>query len=138
MIKQILAVLIAATAITSCNNDTTPAEEKDKRIPLSSDTVNVVTMRDTMVIFESTCRGCAYEGSTSFDIEDTAGVVKLAKIITTDNNSSDMAGGNVSKDLVIVPQKIGGTTFKLYKSYKGELTAEDSARAKTYTVEVTN
>ena len=138
MIKQAMAVIIAAATITSCNNDTTPAGEKDKRISLSSDTVNVVTMRDTLVIYESTCRGCAYEGSTSFDIEDTAGVVKLEKIVTTNNNPSDMAGGNVSKDLVIVPVKKGGTTFKLYKSFKGDFTAEDSARAKTYTVEVTN
>ncbi len=138
MIKQAMAVIIAAATITSCNNDTTPAEEKDKRISLSSDTVNVVTMRDTMVIYESTCRGCAYEASTSFDIEDTAGVVKLEKIVTTDNNPSDMAGGNVSKELVIVPVKTGGTTFKLYKSWKGGFSAEDSARAKTYTVEVTN
>ena len=91
-----------------------------------------------MVIYESTCRGCAYEGSTNFGISDSLGIVKLDNVITTDNSSPDMAGGSISKDLILVPLKTGTTAFKLYKFWEQVATAKDSARFTTYTVEVKN
>ncbi|MBK8311990.1 MAG: hypothetical protein IPL04_14870 [Chitinophagaceae bacterium] len=56
-------------------------------------------MTDTLVIYESTCRGCAFEGSTNFEISDSLGIIKLYDIITEDNNPSDMDGGSISKTL---------------------------------------
>lgn len=112
-------------------------DNDDKKIALKTDTLNVVTMKDTMVIYEGTCRGCAYENSTNFSIMDTSGIVELNGIITTDNNPSNMDGGNISKDLIIVPKKTGTTTMKLFKFYKQEgLTAKDSANASQYKIEV--
>ena len=49
-----------------------------------------------------------------------------------------MDGGSISKTLVLVPTKIGTTTFKLYKFWKQERTAEDSARFSSYSIEVKN
>ena len=112
--------------------------KKESKIMLTTDTASVVTMKDTMIIYESVCRGCAYENSTNFSISDTAGIVELNGIITTDNSPSNMDGGSINKDLIIVPKKIGTTTFTLFKSYKEKLTAEDSANAPRYTIEVKN
>jgi hypothetical protein len=123
----------------SCNNK--PSGDhgvKDNRVALHSDTLNTVTLRDTLVIFESTCRGCAYETSTHFDISDSAGLVKLFAVHTIDNNPSGVNGGNISKELVLLPMKTGFTTMKLYKFWKQEETAEDSARYISYKIEVRN
>ena len=76
-------------------------------------------MADTLVIYESTCRGCAYESSTAFAIKDSFDIVKLLTVETQDNNSQDMAGGNVSKNLILVPVKTGKTVLKMYKFWKG-------------------
>jgi hypothetical protein len=137
MYKYIFVLIIAA-AFISCNNQSKNEPPKDNRISLQRDTINVVKPTDTLVIFESTCRGCAYEGSTNFSIDDSLGVVKLTNVITTDNNSPDMAGGSVSKQLVIVPLKAGTTTFRMYKFWSETKTAKDSANSVMYTVTVKN
>ena len=132
-------IIILSLLIVSCNNNDTKKEKiKDTKISLRSDTINVVKLSDTLVIYESTCRGCAYEGSTSFDISDSLNIVRLQGIVTTDNNSSDMAGGSISKDLILVPMNTGTTTIKMYKFWKEPATAADSAGFKTYTIEVRN
>lgn len=136
--KKILVLLCPAFCLFSCTNQAKEKEEvTDNRIALRTDTLNVVKLTDTLVIYESTCRGCAYETSTSFAISDSMNIVKLADIITTDNSPADMDGGSIRKDLVLVPQKTGIARIKLYKFWKQEKTAEDSARFATYTIEVT-
>ena len=137
--KNLILVIVSALFILSCTNNKKEKEiENDNRIALHTDTLNVVKLADTLVIYESTCRGCAFEGSTSFEISDSLGIIKLYDIITEDNNPSDMDGGRISKTLVLVPTKIGTTTFKLYKFWKQERTAEDSARFSSYSIEVKN
>ena len=120
--------------IISCNNST--PDVVDKRIPLRTDTINVVKLSDTLVIYESTCRGCEYEVSTNFAISDSMNIVKLAHVITTDNNSVEMNGGSIRKDLVLVPVKTGVTNMKLYKFWAKEKTAKDSARFTSFKIEV--
>ena len=137
--KNLILVIVSALFILSCTNNKKEKEiENDNRIALHTDTLNVVKLADTLVIYESTCRGCAFEGSTSFEISDSLGIIKLYDIITEDNNPSDMDGGSISKTLVLVPTKIGTTTFKLYKFWKQERTAEDSVRFSSYSIEVKN
>lgn len=136
-LPAILFVFISCTN-SKKGKDTGEIATVDKRVGLRSDTVNLVKMTDTMVIYESTCRGCAYEGSTNFGISDSLGIVKLDNIITRDNNSPDMNGGNISKTLVLVPVKPGLTTIKMYKFWTQEKKAEDSARFTSYTIEVRN
>ncbi|MEO5948360.1 MAG: hypothetical protein ABIP79_16195 [Chitinophagaceae bacterium] len=137
--KNLILVIFSALFIVSCtDNKREDAIKDDNRIALHTDTLNVVKLTDTLVIYESTCRGCAYEGSTNFEISDTLGLIKLYNVITEDNNPSDMDGGSISKTLVLVPTKIGTTTFKLYKFWKQERTAEDSARFSSYSIEVKN
>jgi hypothetical protein len=131
----IFTALLAIACTTKKNN---PAIEKDNRISLHSDTLNVVKLTDTLVIYESTCRGCAYEQSTHFGISDSLGIIKLLLVETADNNSPDMAGGNISKDLILVPVKAGVTAIKLYKFWKEEATAKDSANFTLYKIEVQN
>ena len=119
----------------SCSNN--PKDiVADNRIALRTDTVNVVKLTDTLVIFESTCRGCAYERSTNFAISDSMDIIKLADIITTDSSPADMDGGSISKDLVLVPVKTGTTNIKVYKFWSPEKTAKDSANFTSYKIEV--
>ena len=116
MINKIFFTLLVSAAIISCSNNpkSDKTKDTDKRISLHSDTVNVVKLTDTLVIYESVCRGCAYETSTNFAITDSMNIIKLADIITTDNNPSNMDGGSISKDLIFVAQKPGTTVIKVY------------------------
>lgn len=107
-------------------------------IVLQQGKTNTVKLKDSLWIAESTCRGCAYENSTSFDIEDTAGLVKLVSIKTTDETAADTDGGGISKTLVLVPTAVGTTTIKQYKYYGTQMTAKDSANYKTYSIEIKN
>lgn len=120
-----------------CNNNAKEIDKvTDNRIALRADTLNTVKLTDTMVIFESTCRGCAYEASTNFAISDSMNIVRLDDIVTIDNSPPDMDGGSISKDLVLVPVKPGITDIKLYKFLRQEKSKEDSARFTTYKIEV--
>jgi hypothetical protein len=136
--KKLFVLLFIITALCSCTNSSTDVtkEVADNRIALRADTINTVKLTDTLVIFESTCRGCAYESSTNFTISDSMNIVKLADIVTTDNSPPDMDGGSISKDLILVPQKTGATMIKLYKFWTMEKTAADSARFTSYKIEV--
>ena len=132
-------LLIFATMVMlliSCSNSDKKAVEKDNKIALHADTLNVVRLTDTLVIYESTCRGCAYETSTSFDISDTAGIIKMHAIITTDNSAPGTDGGNISKDIILVPQKTGSTVVKLFRFLKPD--SKDSTDVKLYSIEVKN
>ena len=142
--NKIFSIVFAGIAFISCNNSAKDVVEKgvvtndvvDNKISLRTDTINTIKLTDTLVIYESTCRGCAYEASTNFDISDSMEIIKLADIITTDNSSPDMAGGSISKDLILVPQKTGTTIIKLYKFWNQEKTAKDSANFTSYKIEV--
>ncbi len=136
--KNRFLLLLISISIFSCTNNTTydSKEITDNRIALRTDTLNTVKLTDTMVIFESTCRGCAYENSTSFAIEDSMDIVKLADIVTTDNRPADMNGGSISKDLILIPLKTGTTNIKIYKFWSQEKTAKDSANFTSCKIEV--
>ena len=138
MKKLLLFPALIAFFLSCTNNKEESDTTKDTKIALHTDTVNIVKLTDTLVIYESTCRGCAYEQSTHFDISDSLSIVKLFAVHTKDNNSADINGGSISKDLIIVPVKAGTTTVKLYKFLKEEITAEDSAKFIPYTIEVQN
>jgi hypothetical protein len=132
---RIYFIMLVSIALVSCNNNSTKVIE-DNRIALYTDTLNVVKLTDTLVIFQATCRGCEYERSTNFAISDSMNIVKLEDVITTDNSPDDMDGGSVSKDLILVPLKPGITIMKLYKFWTMEKTAKDSVRFTTYKIEV--
>ena len=134
MIIKLFFSAFMIIGIISCNNGT--PDVVDKRIPLRTDTINVVKLSDTLVIYESTCRGCAYEASTNFSISDSMNMIRLINVITTDNNSPEMDGGSISKKLVLVPVKTGTTNIKLYKFWQMERTAKDSALFTSYKIEV--
>ncbi|MGB3007216.1 MAG: hypothetical protein WBC06_11945 [Chitinophagaceae bacterium] len=137
--KKLIMLPAALVFLISCNQSNKEKKDKeDTRIMLRADTLNVVKLTDTLVIYENACRGCAYEQSTRFDINDSLGVVKLFDIITTDNNPPDVDGGSVSKELILTPQKTGTTAFKLYKFLNQDVTATDSSRYTLYQLEVQN
>jgi hypothetical protein len=118
--KKIIRLLLASTLLISCtNNGKNETPPEDKRISLRSDTVNVVKLTDTLVIYESTCRGCAYESSTAFAVKDSMNILKLLSVHSSDNNSPGMDGGNVGRQLIIVPTKAGSTVMKMYKFWEG-------------------
>lgn len=137
--KYLFITLATTIVYLSCTNaKKEDVDAKDKKIALRSDTINVVTTTDTLVIHESTCRGCAYEQSTNFELEDTLGIVKLLDVITTDNNDPSMNGGNISKDLIIIPLKKGFTTAKLYKHWKQGEQDTTNAILSDYQIDVRN
>jgi hypothetical protein len=137
---KLFLTLISLAFLASCNNqkETDTDEVKDNKLSLNSDTLNVVKLTDTLVIYESTCRGCAYESSTHFSLVDSLDLIKLDKIVTVDNNSSEMSGGNISKQLILVPVKTGSTILKLYKFWDQKETAKDSANVVSYKIEIKN
>ena len=139
--KKIFFIVCGSFVFISCTNNSKNVVEKkreivDNRISLSTDTINVVKLTDTLIIYESTCRGCAYERSTNFAISDSMNIVKLSDIITTDNSPANMTGGSISKDLILVPLKTGITNIKLYKFWSEEKTAKDSTNFASYKIEV--
>jgi hypothetical protein len=135
--KNLFLFPVAVVFLLCCTNSKKEAISiKDSKVMLYTDTINVVKLSDTLVIYESTCRGCKFEQSTLFDISDSLGIIKLLNVVTTDNNPPAMNGGSVSKDLILVPQKTGSTRFRLYKFWGTETAAKDSAMFTTYAVEV--
>jgi hypothetical protein len=124
--------------LISCNNQSSDNATTDKRVALRSDTLNVVKLTDTLVIYESACRGCAYEASTYFGLSDSTDIIQLQEVITKDNNPSDMEGGSISKTIVMFCAKPGKTSFKLYKFLTSNATPKDSALFTRYNVEVVN
>lgn len=133
-----LLLFLLAGFITCDNGKGEPEKKKDNRVVLRTDSVNTVTLTDTMLIYESICRGCKYEGSVRFEIEDSSGGIRLLTVNTNDNNPGGMAGGNVGKELVLMPVKAGSTKMKLYKLLSPETANQDSSRYQTYTIEVKN
>jgi hypothetical protein len=134
---RITTILVTLGLFGSCSNDEKETVD-DKRIVLRSDTLNVVKISDTLLIQENTCRGCAYENSTDFEITDSLGIIGLNSIVTTDNNPANVDGGSISKLLVLVPLKTGKTTFKLYKFHDPERNSQDSTNPISYSVDVKN
>jgi len=139
MEKILVFVVIVGFFLNCINKKKKEAEQKDTKVSLRTDTLNVVKLGDTLVIYESTCRGCAYESSTAFAIKDSFDIVKLLRVETYDNNSPDMAGGSVSKNLILVPAKRGATILKMYKFWKGvPSNMNDSLPFTPYQIEVRN
>jgi hypothetical protein len=137
--KKLLPIIVSVVVFASCNSkESKTTDIDDNKISLHSDTINVVKLKDTLVIYESTCRGCAYEMTTDFEVRDSLGIVKLHDIHTINNSSSDMSGGSISKHLILVPQKTGTTTFKLFKYWGEKTRAKDSLDFTPYTITVTN
>lgn len=137
--KKILPAIVIIGVVAACNNSKkkdNPTE--DNRIYLRADTLNVAKMTDTMVIPENVCRGCAYEKSTEFTINDSLGIVKLDHIESYDNNPPETDGGYISTHLILVPEKPGTTTLKMYKFWEKPYTAEDSARYTSYSIQIKN
>ncbi len=132
--NKIFFTTLISIVVIGCTNNT--KDVIDNRIALRTDTINIVKLTDTLIIYESTCRGCAYERSTNFAISDSMNIIKLADVVTTDNSPADMDGGSISKDLILVPEKLGITNIKLYKFWTIEKTAKDSARFDSYKIEV--
>jgi hypothetical protein len=132
--KKIFLSVLLSIGIISCNNYSINVD--DKKVSLRADTINVVKLTDTLVIYQSICRGCEFEKSANFAISDSLNMLKLVDVITTDNNPAGMDGGNINKDLILVPVKTGKTIFKLYKFWTQEKTAADSAGFASYKIEV--
>ena len=132
-------ILFCATIFLDCSNQQNEKHHsKDNKITLRRDTLNVVKITDQMVIYESTCRSCAFETSTRFEISDTLNIVRLGETITTDDNPPDMAGGSISKELLIVPIKAGITTIRVYKIWSAQTAANDSINYTSYNIDVRN
>ncbi len=134
-----LLIFLAPVFLVAC--DYIPGMRKDPyngMVRLQKDKTNLVKLSDKMVIFESTCRGCAFEETTRFEIYDSLGIIKLADIITTDDSPDNVAGGSISKDIILLPLKTGKTTMKLYKIWDDQTASQDSGRYVSYTIAVSN
>lgn len=123
--------------LAACNNKAeTPEEAPSNLVIMTAAGKNTAGLNDTLVIYENVCRGCAYENSTQFDIEDSMQLVTLQKIETIDNNPADMDGGTIDKHIYLVPVKTGITKLKLYKLSTQDHTAADSLSFTVYDLEI--
>jgi len=104
-------------------------------IVLSENGINKVSMRDSLWVEAFTCRGCAYEHSTSFDVDDPARLVKLVSIKTANDKSTNTDGGSINKTLILVPTRTGKTTLKVYRFYDTKQ-QQDSSDFKSYDIEI--
>jgi len=92
--------------VVACKN-----QKKEKQVTnndlviMTPDELNSAKPGDTLVIYENICRGCAYEESTHFEVTDSLGLVKLAKIETIDNTPPDVDRGSIDKHIYLLPQK---------------------------------
>ena len=138
--KKLLPIPIVLFILLSCTHSKNETvDSKETIVMLRADTINVVKLTDTLVIYESTCRGCAYEASTAFAIKDSLEILKLLTVETVDNNSPDMNGGSISKNLILMPVKTGSTILKMYKFWQGiPSTMTDSLPFTAYKIEVKN
>ncbi len=132
------AAVVMLLFLVCCNSVSNKPKKEDHRVVLVRDTMNTVKMTDTLVIGESVCRGCAYEGSIQFDIADSLHLVKLLAIETNDDHPSDMNGGYIGKTIVLAPVKPGTTTIRLYKIYSSKTAAADSLHPASYSITVEN
>lgn len=137
--RSFWCMLVLLIAVYSCNDGRySKTKGKDNPQVLHTDRINIVRLSDKLLIDESICRGCEYENSVRFSIRDSLEIVKLEEVITIDDSPPDMDGGYVSKEVMITPLKPGITTIRLYKILSSKTAKEDSARFKTYTIEVKN
>ena len=138
--KKLFLLPVGLVFLLCCTNTKKETvDSKETKVMLRTDTINVVKLTDTLVIYESTCRGCAYESSTAFAIKDSLEIVKLLTVETIDNNPANIAGGNISKNLILVPVKTGSTIVKMYKFWKGVPSSmNDSLTFTPYKIEIRN
>jgi len=141
MYKPIVSLLICCSLFACSNKKKEPVKEEtteNNYLMLRSDTVNVVKTTDTLLVSESTCRGCAYETSTEFGVTDSMDIVKIEHVYTADNSPADMNGGSISKDIILTIAKPGLTKIRLYKFWKHPETAADSTLFTIYTIDARN
>ncbi len=135
--RTIAGMVATLFLLAACSNIESDANT-NKWVSLRSDSINMVKITDTLVIYESICRGCAYEGTVQFSISDSLEIVKQLEVITEDGNNPEEAGGSISKDILLKPMRPGITTIKLFKILAPNTAKEDSARFRTYSIHVTN
>lgn len=146
--KNLISSLLFIVLLSACKeknnkpvepgNTDLPKNPVYQRVELRSDTLNLVKLTDTLVIYESVCRGCEYENSASFAIHDSLQLLELYNIETADNNPPDVDGGSLQKYILLVPKKTGNTRFRLYSFLEQPPTAEDSTRFTEYSVMIQN
>lgn len=135
--KKIILFISVCAAVFFYDYFINKAVEKNSHyILLSADKVNKVKISDTLLIAESTCRGCEYEHSTRFDVTDSMAIIKLIRIETTDINPDNMDGGSINKDLILIPVKTGNTIIKQYRFYSNNTNKDDSSKYKSFNIQV--
>lgn len=126
--------------VFSCHENSNANKKKYNHFTeLQKDSVNVVKLGDSLVIFEGTCRGCEYEESTTFEIEDPEGLMVLERVETVDYSHSNVDGGSISKTLILTSQKTGNTQLKVFKFYDPddeELKSKDALHFVSYKIKV--
>jgi hypothetical protein len=132
-------ILVFVLIAFSCNDteQKKPAKASDLII-MTPQGKNVAQMNDSLVIYETVCRGCEYEKSTHFEISDSMDLVKIIKIETLDQNSHNTKGGFIDKHIYMVPLKPGQTKIKLYKFNTETPTAQDSLSFTYYDILIKN
>lgn len=135
MFKATALTTLMFFCLAACTDNKDSTGNRDLHwVALRTDTINVVGLQDTLVIYQSVCRGCAYEGSTHFDVVDTSGNIQLTSILTHDDNHENTDGGSISKNLLLLASRTGTAEVRLYRFNTEQPTAEDSAKFTTYQI----
>ena len=127
MIKTWLFTICAISLAVSCKNQSATEKKTGKRVVLRRFFVNTAGMYDTLVISQTTCRGCGYEQLTDMKVEDNLGLIKAETIESYDWRRSNGNGIEVRRDLLLLPVKTGdSTTLMFYRYYDDSHIARDT------------
>ncbi len=135
--KRLFLFPLLAIMLIACESD---IEKRYKNmVSLRQDTLNVVHLNDSLVVYSGICRGCEYQFTVEFSAHDTAGIISFVELQTIDDNPPDMAGGSLYKNLIFAPQQEGNTLLNVYRFLNPRdsiLTMEDSAMVQTYSIKI--
>lgn len=105
--KRIIKVIVAISILFSCNT-----KKVDNRKKLNPNDTNYVSLKDTLVIFTSACKGCEF--SATYQFVDSLGIIKETNSKSIDN-CPECDGGSYQLEIEFVPLKTGKTTLKMYQ-----------------------
>jgi hypothetical protein len=115
----------------SCNSP-----HKGKKVVLTvGHRTNSARLGDTLLIYETACKGCPDERSTHFKIVESENIVKLDRITTDDDN---FTGGSITKRIYLIPIKRGKTKLELYKIRGDQPTEMELTVHDVYNIEIKN
>jgi hypothetical protein len=136
---SLFIIIFACYTLLSCKNQETIKHDKVNGITLQSDSLNIVKLTDSLVIYETLCGGCNDDTMrASFDIQDSEGLLKAQEERTVSDRRPGKEDNPVLKTFILVPLNTGSTKLSVSKYWHQPGATEDSESHKEYLIEIRN